>query len=345
MIATHPPILRILRIHQAIQARTYPSIPSLAELLEVSRRTVQRDIEFLRDQMGAPLAFNPIESGYEYTEDGFTLPEVKMTEGEVLALMVADKALAAYRGTECENLLRQLLEKATLALGETRMISPQQISETYSFQHTPPPARINPAVFSIIEKAIRDHETLEVVYHTQSRGATSRRNLDPYHLANVDGDWYLLAFCHRHQRLRTFKPARIRAARATGVKFTQRPFDPQEFLKTKLGAMSGDRIFEAVLRFDSTLAGHILERDWGTGYRVQILTTGGVELSFQSENGDALVRWCLSWGPGAEIVSPSWVRLRARQILRQITRRYEGRVRTVKTVERRKRPPSRPPSR
>ncbi len=46
---------------------------------------MQRDIEFLRDQMGAPLAFNPIENGYEYTEEGFTLPDVKMTEGEVLA--------------------------------------------------------------------------------------------------------------------------------------------------------------------------------------------------------------------------------------------------------------------
>jgi proteasome accessory factor B len=345
MLTTHPPILRILRIHQAIQGRNYPNIPSLARMLEASRRTVQRDIEFLRDQMGAPLAFNPIENGYEYTEEGFTLPEVKMTEGEVLALMVADKALAAYRGTACEGLLRQLLEKATLALGETRMIAPQQISEAYSFQHTAPPARINSAVFSVIEKAIRDRETLEVVYNTQSRGTTSRRNLDPYHLANVDGDWYLLAFCHRNQRIRTFKPARIREARATGVKFIPRPFDPEEFLRTKLRAMSGDRIFEAILRFDSTLAGHILERDWGSGYRVQILTNGGVEISFCSENVDALVRWCLSWGSGAEIVSPSWVRLRARQVLRQITRRYEGRVRPVKTAERRQRPPSRPPSR
>jgi predicted DNA-binding transcriptional regulator YafY len=345
MIATHPPILRILRIHQAIQGHGYPTVPGLARLLEVSRRTVQRDIEFLRDQMGAPLAFNPIQNGYEYTEEGFTLPDVKMTEGEVLALMVADKALAAYRGTGSEEMLRQLLAKATLALGETRVVSPQKIAESYSFQHTAPPSRINSAVFGIVERAIRDRETLEVVYHTQSRDATSRRNIDPYHLANVDGDWYLLGFCHRNQRIRTFKPARIREAKPTGVKFIPRPFDPQEFLQTKLRAMGGDRIFEVALRFDSTLAGHILERDWGSGYRVQILTSGGVELSFRSENVDALVRWCLSWGPGAEIVSPSWVRLRARQILRQITRRYEGRVRPVKTAERRQRPPSRPPSR
>ncbi len=345
MITTHPPILRILRIHQMIKGRRYPNVPGMARILEVSRRTIQRDVEFLRDQMGAPLAFNPLENGYEYTEEGFTLPDVQMTEGEVLALMVADKALSAYRGTPCEGLLRQLLEKATTALGETRTVSPQQISEAYSFQHTAAPARVNPTVFAMIEKAIRDRETLEVVYHTQSRGTTSKRGIDPYHLANVDGDWYLLAFCHRHQEVRTFKPARIRSARATGVRFILQSFDPGEFLQTKLHAMGGDRIFEAVLRFDPTLAGHILERDWGTGHRVQTLTGGGVELSFKSESADALIRWCLSWGPGAEVVSPPWVRRRARQILAMIARRYDGPVRPVRTATRRQRAPSRPPSR
>ncbi|MBM3287309.1 MAG: YafY family transcriptional regulator [Candidatus Eisenbacteria bacterium] len=344
MIATHPPILRILRIHYLIQGRSYPNVPGLARLLEASRRTIQRDIDFLRDQLGAPLAFNPIENGYEYTQDGFTLPEIKMTEGEILALMVADRALGAYRGTESEEMLRRLIEKAVLALGESRTVSPEKIAETYSFMHSAPPARVNAPVFAVIEKAIRNRETIEITYHTQSRATTSRRNVDPYHLANVDGDWYLLAFCHRRQQIRTFKPARIRKARPTGVTFVPRACDPEEFLRTKLRAMGGDRIFEAVVRFDASLAGHILERDWSNGYKVQTLMNGGVELSFRSENADALIRWCLSWGTGAEVISPSWARRRARQILRQLSRRYEGRVRPARTAERRHRPPSRPPS-
>ena len=344
MITTHPPILRILRIHQLVRERRYPNIPGLARLLEVSRRTVQRDVEFLRDQMGAPLAFNPLEGGYEYTEDGFALPEVQMTEGEVLALMVADRALSAYRGTECEEMLRNLLNKAILALGDRQTVSPQMIAKAYSFRHTAPPARIDPAIFSLIEKAVRERETIEIVYHTQSRDATTRRRIDPYHLANVDGDWYLLAYCHRHQEVRVFKPARIRSAKPTGQSYVPRSFDPSEFMKTKLGTMGGTRIFEAVLRFDPTLAGHILERDWGTGYRVQTVMNGGVEISFRSENADAVIRWCLGWGPGAEVISPPWVRARARQILRQLARHYEARVRPVRTAPRAPRPPSHPPS-
>jgi proteasome accessory factor B len=344
MIATHPPILRIMRIHQAIREKRYPNVPGLAKLLEVSRRTVQRDVEFLRDQLSAPLAFNPLEGGYEYTEEGFSLPEVQMTEGEVLALMVADRALSAYRGTEYEDLLRQLLHKAIAALGDQRTVSPQVIEKAYSFGHTAPPSRIDMAIFAKIEKAVRERETLEVVYHTQSRDATARRRIDPYHLANVDGDWFLLAYCHKHQEVRVFKPARIRSVRATGQIFVPRNFDPAAFLQTKLGTMSGDRIFDAVLRFDATLAAHILERDWGAGYKIQTLMNGGVEITFRSENADAVIRWCLSWGPGAEVVSPPWVRRRARQILSQLVRHYEARVRPIRTSPRRQRPPSRPPS-
>lgn len=344
MIATHPPILRILRIHQMIRERRYPNVPGLARLLEVSRRTVQRDIEFLRDQMGAPLAFNPLEGGYEYTEEGFNLPEVQMTEGEVLALMVADRALSAYRGTECEELLRQLLNKAILALGDQTTVSPQTIAQSYSFRHTSAPARIDPAIFALVEKAVRGRTTIEVVYHTQSRGETGRRRLDPYHLANVDGDWYLIAFCHKHQSMRVFKPARIRSVRETGQEFVPKTFDPAEFLRTKVGAMGGDKIFDAVIRFDPALAGHILERDWGTGYKLQTLVSGGVELTFRSENPDAVIRWCLGWGPGAEIISPPWVRRRAHQILRQIGKQYVAQVRPLRKTPRRHRPPSRPPS-
>jgi predicted DNA-binding transcriptional regulator YafY len=323
VIGTHPPILRIMRIHQAIQERRYPNVPTIARSLEVSRRTIQRDIEFLRDQLGAPLAWNPFEEGYEYTEESFQLPDVQMTEGEVLALMVADRALSAYRGTEYEELLRNLLNKAILALGEKQTIAPKTIADAYSFRHSAPPARVARAVFSIIEKAIRERETLEIVYHTQSRDETTKRRIDPYHLANVDGDWFLIAYCHIHGETRVFKPARIRSARATGQHYVAPGFNPGEFLKTRIGAMGGERVFEMRIRFDPSLAGHILERDWGPDYRVQTLVGGGVEISFRSENSDAAIRWCLGWGLGAEIVSPPWVRRRARQILEQIARKYE----------------------
>jgi predicted DNA-binding transcriptional regulator YafY len=330
MPKTHPLILRLLRIHRLVQARRYPNIPDLARLLGVSRSTIQRDVDILRDQMGAPLAFNPIEQGYEYTEEGFTFPDVQMSEGEILALMVADRALTDYRGSEYEPLLRRLLAKAAVSLTDQRTVSPQKLAEAQSFLQGPPAERIDPKVFAVMEKALRARETLEISYG--AKGSTSKRRVDPYHLANVDGDWYLLGYCHKRQQVGIFKPSKIRRAKSTGDRFLPRRFDPEEFLRTRIEAMAGEKIFEAVLRFDASLAEPILDIEWGEGYRVQILTSGGVELSFRSENADAVIRWCLGWGPGAEIVSPPWVRRRARQILRQLGKRYEKRAQQSKAA-------------
>ncbi|MBD3161878.1 MAG: WYL domain-containing protein [Candidatus Eisenbacteria bacterium] len=324
MTTQHPPILRILRIHRLIQAKRHPNVSDLARLLEVSRSTVQRDIEQLRDRFGAPVAFNPIENGYEYSEEGYTFPDVEMTEGEALALMVADRALAAFRGTGSEALIRRLLRKAVDALEDRIEVRSEQVIEADPFLRAAPPDRIDPEVFSALEKAVRDRESLEIVLRTGGRADAAKRRIDPYHLVNIDGDWTLLAQDHRSREMRVFKPARIRAVEGTGVRFVPRAVDPGELLRDKIDTIGRERIFEAVLRFDATLAPHILERRWGPAFRAQIMTDGGVELSFRSENADAVVRWCLGWGPGAEVVSPPWVRRRARQILRQIGRRYEG---------------------
>lgn len=332
MASEHPLILRVLRIHQLIQAHRYPNIPDLAKMFDVSKRTIQRDIETLREQMGAPLAFNPIENGFEYPEEEFALPDVEMTEGELLALMVADTALAGYRGTEGEDLLRRLLAKAAVALPEQRTISPKAIAGGHSLKHTAPPAQLDPTIFATIEKSIRARETLELVHLTQSRSTASKQRFDPYHLASVDGEWYLVGFCHKRRQVRVLKPSRIRKAKSTGKHFLPRRFDPEEFLRTKIQTKGGTRIFEALLRFDSSIADHILEREWGAGYRVQALTSGGIELSFRAENADAVIRWCLGWGPGAEVISPPWVRRRARQILRQLGKRYEKPARSIRAT-------------
>ena len=230
--------------------------------------------------------------------------------------------------------------------GRERTVSPQAIAQAYSFGHTAPPSRIDPAIFAQIEKAVRERQTLEVVYHTQSRDETGRRRIDPYHLANVDGDWFLLAYCHKHQEVRVFKPARIRAAKATGQRFVPAEFRP--------GGVPADEARHDGRATGSSRRSSASTRRWpatsssGTGaagYKVQTLMSGGVEITFRSENADAVIRWCLSWGPGAEVIAPPWVRRRARQILprsRGTMRRRSGRCGRRR---RRQRPPSRPPSR
>ena len=67
---------RFLWFHDQVKAKAHPNSKKLAEKFEVSRKTAQRDIEFMRDRLGAPLVYSPLERGYEYEEKTYTLPGI-----------------------------------------------------------------------------------------------------------------------------------------------------------------------------------------------------------------------------------------------------------------------------
>src|ERR1043166_4637711 len=100
---TRPPVERMLRIHQVLQSGKFPNARILAEEMEVSTKSIHRDIEFMRDRMGLPLEFDPGHQGYHYTQEVSSFPTLQVTEGELFALLVAEKALQQYRGTTFEK--------------------------------------------------------------------------------------------------------------------------------------------------------------------------------------------------------------------------------------------------
>ncbi|MHB1127769.1 MAG: helix-turn-helix transcriptional regulator [Bacillota bacterium] len=82
--------------------RTYPNTPSLAASLEVARRSIERDLEYLRDMLGAPLVYDHHRRGCYYA-DKFSLPPLTLSQGEVVAIFLAHKLLAQVAGTALED--------------------------------------------------------------------------------------------------------------------------------------------------------------------------------------------------------------------------------------------------
>jgi predicted DNA-binding transcriptional regulator YafY len=138
--SSRPPLERIARIDQAIRAGRWPNASTLARELEVSARTVQRDIEFLRDRLQAPLEFDAVRNGYRYTSPDYRLPFFRLTEGELVALFLAEKVLRQHRGTPYESdlrlafsrLARGLAGEVTIdlaTLGEALSVTPTVVAE------------------------------------------------------------------------------------------------------------------------------------------------------------------------------------------------------------------------
>ena len=108
---SRPPLERIFEFHNLIQAGKYPNCTTLARKFEVHLRTVNRDLEFMRDRLQLPLEYDSERRGFYYTKPVENFPLVPMTESEVFALLVAHKAIAQSRGTPFEQPLATAFRK------------------------------------------------------------------------------------------------------------------------------------------------------------------------------------------------------------------------------------------
>src|SRR5947207_3742330 len=105
----------MLRIHQSIQSGKFPNASTLARELEVSPKSIHRDLEFMRDRLDLPLEYDGARFGYHYTQEVSAFPTLQITEGELFALLVAEKALQQYRGTHFEKPLLSAFKKMAAA--------------------------------------------------------------------------------------------------------------------------------------------------------------------------------------------------------------------------------------
>ena len=303
-VHARPPLERMLRIHQAIQAGKYPNATSLSQEIEVVTKTIHRDIAFMRERMGLPIEFDVTRNGYHFTGEVSSFPSLQLTEGELFALCVAEKALEQYRGTSFEKPLLSALRKMQQSLPDTISINLGELGQAISFRTRAEPI-LDLKTFDALAKAAAERHQLELEYRKAGSAAHEKRIVDPYHLANINGEWFLFAFDHLRKDIRTFVPARIKSARSTGITFTRpQGFSLEKRLRDSFGVHHGEGQYDVVLRFTARVADYIREKRWHDSQRLRELKDGGVELSLKLSSLVEIERWVLSWGGNAKVVQP-----------------------------------------
>ena len=107
---------RIYHIHEAISEGRLPNCSVLADELEVTAKTVQRDITFMRDRLKLPLEYDDQCHGYRYTGDVSTFPVFEASAEEMAGLFLARQALESIKGTQLEQTMRDVFAKLTRAM-------------------------------------------------------------------------------------------------------------------------------------------------------------------------------------------------------------------------------------
>ena len=280
----------------------FPNCSSFAEKWEVASKTVQRDIDFLRDQMGAPIEYDALKRGYHYTDPFFMLPSISMSEGELVALAIGTRALEQYKGTPIAAKLESVLEKLSEILPEEISLNPTELYSNFSFS-TPPAIPVKPRIWETVVKGLLSKRKIEITYN----GKTAP--ISPMHMANLQGAWYLFVRFYDYDNFRQISIGRIEKARLLKETFEPSGFDPKEFLSNTFYRFAGDnKPFTVKLVFDKAVADSVLEREWHPNQEATLQKSGNVELEFTAKGDIEVKRWILAWGRYCKVKSPKWVK-------------------------------------
>src|SRR5204862_2106734 len=205
---SRPPLERMMQIHARLKDRRFPNCLKMAERLEVSAKTIQRDIDFMRYRLGLPIEYDSVRFGFYYSEPVTSFPNIEVSEGEITALFVAQKALAQYKGTPFEKPLHTAFRKITDGLTDRVSFSWHDLEDAISFRSAGASVA-DLELFETVSKGVLRCVELEFEYRKlQSSGYESRR-VRPYHLGCLENQWYLFAEDLERRQLRTFALPRM----------------------------------------------------------------------------------------------------------------------------------------
>ncbi|MGB9880990.1 MAG: helix-turn-helix transcriptional regulator [Anaerolineae bacterium] len=314
---------RLFEIHRLISQGTYPNCAYLSQRLEVHRRTVERDIERLRDLFCAPIEYDPKRRGYYYTET-FSLPMMRLREGEAIALFLGQKLLMQCRGTPFEEPVRQAMAKIRMLLPHEVEVNLERTVDAVSF-HVEPLRGEEVEVaarYQTLVTAVEQRRTIEMDYFTASRGVATRRRVDPYHLRFADGAWYCIGYCYERKDVRIFALDRMVHLSLTDDRFEV----PSDFSMD--GYLANSWVIErgeprkVVIEFDAEQARYVRGRRWHHSQVTEDLPDGSLRMTLTIGGLGELTRWVMSFGSHAKIVEPEDLRDAVRTEFSKALARY-----------------------
>ena len=320
--ATRPPLLRMVRIHDLLSAGRHPNCSLVAREFEVSTKTIQRDVDFMRDQLLLPIDYDRVRHGFAYTRAVAQFPLITVSEGELVALLVAQKAVEQYRGTSFEKPLHTAFQKLVSSLGDEANVSLHELSEAVSFHYAGVPhGQIK--VFEALAAAVMTNQLVEFDYFSLRARKPERRRVAPYHLACITNQWYLIARDQDREDIRTFALTRVGSVTKLKISF-ERPadFSVSRMFSGSFAAFETGETERVRIRFGAAAARLVSERQWHKSQQIRSLGQAGIELTMEVGIAPDLESWILGWGDQAEVIEPVALRKRIAETVRSMSAKY-----------------------
>ena len=295
---------RLLELDKRIRQGLFPNCLNFSADWEVSQKTIQRDIDYLRDSLHAPIDYDREKKGFYYTTAQWFMPSISVSEGDLVSILVAEKALEQYRGTPIAKELERVFSKITDLLPDKITIRPELIFNKFSFT-TPPTRAIDMETWSTVVRGLVNQKLLRMNYKAVKEGV-AQWVVAPLHMANLQGEWYLFGKAEGEDMIRQFAIGRIQKVCLSDKVFVMpADFDAAKLLANTFGRFAGTHSHTIRLLFDKEVAVWVLEKQWGPKQVIKKRRNGDIELSFSAAGVFEVFRWVMAWGRWVKVLAPT----------------------------------------
>ncbi len=317
--AARPAFTRYFYLYERLLKQVPFTTVSAARDLEVTPKTIQRDLASMRAD-GFPIVFDRVQGAYTIDGEMPDFPSSLLTAEEVVAVLVARQALIPYKGNTYAPALDRALQKISAQVAAQLKVmghQPDQLPITFR------PAgvgAIDPEVFKAAAQGLLWRKELTFKYQNFGADEVRLRRLQPYHLACIEHQWYLIGHDLDRTELRIFSLPRFRSVPELGPRFQlPQDFSIDAYLANSLGPFGGgDNPHKVVIHFDPAGARMLKERRWPSAFTTSPLPDGGVELTTTVAMFEDIESWILLWLGHATVIHPPALRERIAQAAKKI---------------------------
>jgi len=317
-------IHRLLRLITVLQGGRRYTAEDLAQELEVSKRTIFRDLNML-ELAGIPYYFDPEKGGYTIRQH-FFLPPINLTITEALSmLMLAGRTRAkgpvplmthaARAAMKVESALPASIRRHVGSVVDRLSVSLAPLARHSGLD----------ATFDDLTGAIIQRRICRVVYISFQERKQITTDLHPLRLAFVARAWYLIAHSTSHKEVRTFKLVRMRKLAVTKRQFAEPAnLDLDDYFGRAWGMIPEGRIYNVHLHFDRKVAGNVAEVHCHDTQRIEFNDDGSAEMYVDVDGLGEITWWILGYGDQVEVVAPAALRRRIAAVARSVLKKYQA---------------------
>ncbi|RLJ64833.1 helix-turn-helix transcriptional regulator [Sulfurisoma sediminicola] len=310
---------RFYKIEQLLQERRFATFAQIQTALGVSRATVKRDLQYLRDRLHAPIVYDRDNNGYHFAAPDrdaprFELPGLWFNSSEIHALLTMQNLLEDVQPGLLGPHIAPLQARLKSLLG-SQEDAPEEIARRIRILHAAK-RQSDLKWFELIASTLLKRRRLRLRHWNRARDEETEREVSPQRLVHYRDNWYLDAWCHLRKEIRSFAVDAIRHAtplEQRAKELSKRDLDAT--LGAGYGIFSGAKVQWAKLRFTPESARWVASEQWHPQQKASTDAAGRYLLELPYSNPTELVMDILRHGAGVEVLAPPALRATVRREL------------------------------